>query len=71
MVNIRMKLYKNRHVRRIPRIVVIENPFARVAFPQDLFNGPFDEHWKIPNGRCKRVFARSKLKELEELKKKS
>jgi hypothetical protein len=49
---------------------VIENPFARIAFPEDLFLGSFDEHWRWTkeNGKIKRVFTGDKLKELEILK---
>lgn len=32
------------------RCVVLENPYAAVAFPRDLFNGPFDQRWGN-NGR--------------------
>ena len=61
----------NLEVTNVPRVVVIENPFARVAFPEDLFNGPFDECWKWENNKIKRVFVGSKLRQLEELKSKS
>ncbi|MBN2138110.1 MAG: hypothetical protein JW720_09900 [Sedimentisphaerales bacterium] len=67
-LDIRMKLYKDYPVESVPRVVVVENPYARVAFPADLFNGPFDERWRIGNDRQERVFVGSKLKELESLK---
>ena len=73
-VKVRMKLQKDHKVRSVLRVVVIENPFARVMFPGDLFCGSFDERWKWRedlNGKVERVFAGSKLKELEELKDKS
>jgi len=66
-----MKLYEAHHVRRVPRLVVVENPFARMALPADLFNGPFDERWRWieeQNGKIERIFAGNKLKELESLK---
>jgi len=70
LVDIRLKLYKNHHVTRVPRVVVVENPFARRPLPEGLFNGPFDErwHWTIENEKVERVCVGSKLKELEELK---
>jgi hypothetical protein len=60
-------------VRKAPRVIIIENPFARIAFPEDLFVGPFDERWRWTekNGKVERVFVGSNLIELEELKDKS
>jgi len=73
LVDIRLKLYKNHHVMRVARVVVVENPFARIDFPDGLFVGSFDERWRYTtqNGKIERVFAGSKLKELEGLKGKS
>ena len=62
------KLYENHNVNIVPRVVVIENPFARTMFPVDLLNGHFDERWKMQNGEYKRVFVGNKLKELEVLR---
>lgn len=72
-VAINMKTIKNHHSSRVPRVVVVENPFAQKSFPEDLFNGPFDErwHWRMQNGKCERVFVGNKLKELEDIKGKS
>lgn len=70
-VAINMKIVKNHHSSHVPRVVVVENPYARVVFPGDLFSGPFDERWRRRedlNGKVERVFAGNKLKELEELK---
>lgn len=60
-------------IRRLPRVIVIENPFARIAFPSKLFVGPFDERWRWvkENGKIERIFAGNRLRELEELKSKS
>jgi len=71
--SIRMKLYKDHPVRNVPRVVVVENPFARKPFPEGLFNGLFDERWRWikESGEIDRIFVGSKLKELEELKNKS
>lgn len=71
LVKVRMELYESHHVRSVPRVVVVENPYARVVFPGDLFSGPFDERWRWRedlNDKVERVFAGNKLKELEELK---
>jgi hypothetical protein len=72
-VAINRKIVKNHHSSRVPRVVVVENPFARMTLLEDLFNGPFDErwHWRMQNGKCERVFAGNKLKELEDIKGKS
>ncbi len=72
-VEINMKVIKDPHSSRVLRVVVTENPFARMAFPEGLFVGPFDERWRWikENGEIERVFAGSKLRELEELKGKS
>jgi len=73
-IQLRQKLHKIYQVRREPRLIVVENPYARVVFPWDLFRGSFDERWKWRedlNGKVERVFAGSKLKELEKLKDKS
>ena len=29
------------------RTVILENPYARIAFPNDLFAGPFDQRWRM------------------------
>lgn len=71
LVEVRMKLQKNHKVRSVLQVVVIENPFAQMSFPEDLFNGPFDERWRWiekQSGKSERVFVGSKLKELEGLK---
>jgi hypothetical protein len=69
-LGIRMGLYKEHPVCSVPRVIVVENPFARIAFPEGLFVGSFDEHWRWTkeNGKIERVFAGSGLRELEELK---
>jgi len=67
-LDIRMKLYEDYHVEVVPRVVVIENPFAKITFPSDLFCGIFDERWRIQNDKIERVFAGEALKEIENLK---
>lgn len=73
MIDARMRLYPDHPVKRVPRVVVVENPFARIPFPDALLVGPFDERWRWTgkNGKMERVFAGSRLKELEELKSKA
>jgi len=34
------------------RLVVIENPHARIAFPTDVFRGPFDQRWTWQGAWC-------------------
>lgn len=34
------------------RTVVIDNPHARIPFPQDLFCGPFDQRWTWRENEC-------------------
>jgi hypothetical protein len=70
-IQLRQKLHKTHQVRREPRLIVVENPYARKPFSEILFNGPFDEHWRWRedlNGKIERLFVGNKLKELEELK---
>jgi hypothetical protein len=72
-VEINIKVVKNHHSSLVSRVVVVENPFARIAFPEGLFFGPFDERWRwtMENGKFERVFAGDKFRELEELRDKS
>lgn len=57
-------LAESRHHRRTIRAIVIENPYARIPFPADLFRGPFDQRWGW-NGRwCGPVWIGSTLESL-------
>jgi hypothetical protein len=47
------------------RIVVIENPYARIAFPLDLFAGPFDQRWRMQSGWFRLAFIGSELERLK------
>lgn len=47
------------------RLVVHENPFARVKLPRDLFNGPYDERYGDVGGRIGRIYCGSQLAQLE------
>ncbi|MDD5326496.1 MAG: hypothetical protein PHY02_01625 [Phycisphaerae bacterium] len=68
----REDLQKKYSVNSVPRVVVIENPFARKPLPEGLFVGPFDERWRWvkEGGEVEKVFVGNKLEELEELKNK-
>jgi hypothetical protein len=47
------------------RAVVLENPYARIAFPPDLFVGPFDQHWHMESGCFQPYFMGSELRRLK------
>jgi len=59
LVAIKLKLHKNNPIKNVPRVVVVENTFARMAFPAGLFVGPFDERWRWAKktGRQKRSLS--------------
>jgi hypothetical protein len=65
IMGLRMELYTDHPVKTAPRVVVVENPFARIALAADLFMGLFDERWRLREGRVERVFAGKKLMEWE------
>jgi hypothetical protein len=65
----RIKLHGHFKIRQVISTVIVENPFARIPLPNNIFNGPFDERWRYKNNRCQRIFAGDTLKELEILKK--
>jgi len=44
----------------ILRVIVCQNPGARMPLPRDLFRGAFDERWAIENGRLTQVFRGSR-----------
>ncbi len=56
------------HSTEVIRVRVFDNPFARIVFPEELFNGPFDERWRIQDDKFERAFVGNKLKELEALR---
>jgi len=49
----------------VVRIVVYENPYARIPLPATLFRGPFDERWGADGDLIRRVFVGDLLAELE------
>ena len=42
---------------RLPRVVVHENPYARIPLAQELFRGDMDERYGGADGRIQRLFA--------------
>jgi len=54
--------------RQVPRVTVVENPFARLPLPRNLFTGPFDERWALVT-RPLRIFGGNKLQEQEKAEK--
>lgn len=51
-----------------PRILVCEHPEPRVAFPPDIFTGPYDERYAAVNNSVDllRIFAGDRVSEIEE-----
>ncbi len=48
------------------RVIVHENPYAKIPLPLELFRGPYDERYAGPEGRIVRVFCGNQLAALEE-----
>ncbi len=51
------------------RVVVYENPFARIPLRRDIFTGPFDERFGPEGDHLVRVFAGAEILRLEEQEK--
>jgi len=47
------------------RVIVHENPFARIQLPRELFHGSYDERYAVSEGRIIRIFCGSQLAALE------
>jgi hypothetical protein len=47
------------------RAIVLENPYARIPFPTDLFAGPFDQRWRMQSGWFTLAFIGSELERLK------
>jgi hypothetical protein len=47
------------------RTIVLENPYAKIPFPPDLFVGPFDQHWSMQLNCFQLSFMGSQLKRLK------
>ena len=48
------------------RVVVHENPYARVPIPPDIFTGPYDERYGPSEGKIQRLFAGEEVAKLPE-----
>jgi hypothetical protein len=46
------------------RVIVIENRYGRIPFPQELFRGPFDQRWGWQGDLCGPVWLGSTLDDL-------
>jgi hypothetical protein len=46
------------------RVIAVENPYARVPFPAELFIGPFDQRWRRESKHFRLVFVGSELEKL-------
>lgn len=49
----------------VPRVIVFENPDARLPLPRDLFVGAYDERWGRDGADIIRVFAGDEILQLE------
>lgn len=47
------------------RVIVLENPYARIPFPPDLLVGPFDQHWRLQSGRFRLASMGCELERLK------
>jgi len=47
------------------RVVVHENPYARIPFNREMCHGPFDERWGTDSGMIRRVFVGDRLAAFE------
>jgi hypothetical protein len=49
------------------RVIVYENPYARIAWPRDLFTGPWDERYGLLDHHIRRIYAGEAILEWERL----
>lgn len=63
---VRFEMYSSHTLktREVPRVRVVENPVARIPFPEELFRGELDEHWQLL-ASPQRTFAGSLLHDIE------
>jgi hypothetical protein len=52
---------------RVVRVVVYENPFARIPLSRELFCGNYDERFGNVDGRMSRIFSGEGIKGIEQL----
>jgi hypothetical protein len=50
---------------RVLRVVVYENPYARVPLPRNIFDGPFDERWGPDGDAIGLIYAGPEIAKLE------
>jgi hypothetical protein len=48
------------------RVVICENPYARIPLPKELFRGPYDERYGNLNGEIQCIFVGEEIKKIEE-----
>ena len=48
-------------LKKVSRVVVCTNPFARYPLPDNIFDDPYDERWALNDDVLERVFAGSQL----------
>jgi hypothetical protein len=48
------------------RVVVLENPFARIPLPRDIFQGPFDEWWGMAGQNITQLFVGEEILRVED-----
>jgi hypothetical protein len=48
------------------RTIALENPYARIPLPTDLFRGPFDQRWRMESGSFRVTFIGSELERLKQ-----
>ena len=65
-LGVRFEMYGTRplQIREVPRLCVIENPFAARPLPDQLFKGPYDERWVL-NSELDCIYAGPGLLEIE------
>ncbi len=52
--------------REVPRVIVYENPFARIPLSRDLFKAAYDERLAFEDDTIRRIYAGDALTEQEE-----
>lgn len=48
------------------RTILLENPYARIPLPSDIFSGPFDQRWSMNSGWLRATSIGSELERLKE-----
>ena len=53
-------------LRRV-RVIVYDNPFARIPLCKNLFRGPFDERWGVDGKFMRRIYVGEEVRKIEAL----